>query len=194
MENQAFIAFFLVFLGTAAVALVILLLVVGVFCIPVVGPLCGFIAWRRGYSVVRHFAAGSLYSPLLLFPAIYLIFRLLDKEIPTRIVRSTYGIVYGLWLLGPLALAYSATVFSFYDSHLPFEAADTLSKRLNPALLTLNLIVWIGSLVILLRASDAGSIHSRGGVLLPWLSLIPFVFLIAFTLLLFAVNHAIDNA
>lgn len=109
-------AWVLIFLGGLFVATVIL---IEVFCLafaPIAGAICAVLARRKGLSVWRYTAAGTVYSALLFLPWVYLIQRMRGKRFQRIDIQTGYIAFYLLWAL-LIACNISFLVMAFGFAH-----------------------------------------------------------------------------
>ena len=79
-------------------------------------PFAALICWLRarslGLDARRYAAAGALYSALFFLPWLYLTLRMFGKTVADSMVSGGYFVLYLIWFLGPIAIAFLACVGS----------------------------------------------------------------------------------
>lgn len=87
-------------LGTA-LALIGLVILSVVFA-PIAVATCVVIARVRGLPALQHGVAGGLCAASLFLPWAYLVLRMVDRLPPRPLVVIAYGILYSVWVYGPI--------------------------------------------------------------------------------------------
>ena len=95
--------------------------VVSVMFSPFAAGICMWLAHRRGLSVRQYGLIGAIFSTFFLFPWVYLVTRLLEREMPLTIAIAGYVVLY----LGWFGSIYTEVVFyggyggtDFLEPHL----------------------------------------------------------------------------
>ena len=92
--------FYWFLLGTA-LALIGLVILSVVFA-PIAVATCVVIARVRGLPALQHGVAGGLCAASLFLPWAYLVLRMVDRLPPRPLVVIAYGILYSVWVYGPI--------------------------------------------------------------------------------------------
>ena len=87
-------------LGTA-LALIGLVILSVVFA-PIAVATCVVIARVRGLPALQHGVAGGLCAASLFLPWAYLVLQMVDRLPPRPLVVIAYGILYSVWVYGPI--------------------------------------------------------------------------------------------
>ena len=188
--GTAIAVFFLVFIfPPLLVGVPIAVIVVGgVVLSPIAGLISGRLARRMGLNVTRFAVIGVVYSSMLGFPWIFLVFGMRGWNIPRLLIRMIYIILYAAWLL----LSVSAMLMTVLSSSMDLQSG--LELVIVPLLAVISIIGWFVSLNVL-RRTGVASLSEWGSPeegTIPYLRYIqPFAFMIlisggsvaAFTLL-----------
>ena len=98
-----------------------MLAALGLLWSPIAGITCARVARSRGLDTRRYAITGTVYSILLLLPWIYLWSQLRNKPLRESNISRGYALVYGLWLLGPIAMTGIFVALSFEPRRDPAE-------------------------------------------------------------------------
>ena len=175
--GTAIAVFFLVFIFPLLLVGVpiAVIVVAGVVLSPIAGLISGRLARRMGLNVTRFAVIGVVYSSMLGFPWLFLVFGMRGWNIPKLLIRMIYILLYAAWLLLSVSVVLMIVLGSRMDSQSGLELVIVLLFAV------ISIIGWFVSLSILLRTGVASlsEWHSPEEGTIPYLRYIqPFACMI----------------
>lgn len=146
---------FLADIAFRLISIIAMSMVFGLLGAPFAALICFIIGRSKGLTET-HAGTGAWYSMLFILPWLYLVLRMLGVRIPDGAVRTGYGVLYGLWLCGTIAIAatwISSTIF-LDDEFRIGDAVLVISGGLFIG------CVWFVSLRRLLRRNETSPSES----------------------------------
>ena len=162
------------------IILLMLLVVLGVIWIPFGGTICAWTANKKQLPVLKFAIAGALFSLFMLLPWFYLITRMKGKNLPHSAIKSSYMLIYIIWLFGPI-LFYSWILIGSIDLDPIDEFRDeTFRAGITSAFMTVTgMSLWITSIV---RLRIVNKQASPSHDILPRMEYVaPFAFLLGYS-------------
>lgn len=128
--------------------IVVLAVLFGLAWAPFGALTCKRIARSRGLNPRRYAIAGAVYSVLFFLPWVYLVMRMRGRSVSVVVIRITYILLYGTWLVLPI---WSLYMLGFA---LPRYSEDFIGALTGGIVLMASILMFIGSLVMMSVVSD----------------------------------------